>query len=67
MPDEISDHERRKNGGLTTDQLEAIRDAVLASVYEEIGRSVVKKVLWALGAVLMALLSWLGANHISLK
>ena len=52
--------ERRKNGGLTDEQIEAIREAILASIYEEIGRSVVKKVLWAGGVVLLTLLGWAG-------
>lgn len=52
--------ERRKNGGLTDEQVEAIREAILRSIYEDIGRSVVKKVLWAGGIVLLALLGWAG-------
>lgn len=51
--------ERRKNAGLTDEQVEAIREAILRSIYEDIGRSVVRKILWAAGAVLFALLSWL--------
>lgn len=50
--------ERRRNGGLTEDQVHAIRDAILRSIYEEIGRSVVKKILWTLGALLFALFTW---------
>lgn len=67
MEDEQQQIERRKDSGLTPDQLDAIKNAVLASVYEDIGRSLVKKILWALGAIFMALLTWLGANHIMLK
>jgi hypothetical protein len=52
--------ERRKNGGLTDEQVDVIREAILRSIYEDIGRSIVKKVLWALGAVLFALLAWAG-------
>lgn len=54
--------ERRSNVGLTDEQVEAIKERVLASVYEDIGRSLVKKVLWAIGAVLAALLAWLVAH-----
>ena len=50
--------ERRKNSGLTNEQVEAIREAILRSIYEDIGRSIVKKILWAGGAVLFALYSW---------
>lgn len=52
--------ERRKNGGLTGEQVEAIREAILRSIYEDIGRSVVRKILWTLGALSFALLAWLG-------
>ena len=58
MPDNDRGTERRKNSGLTDEQLQAIREAILRSIYEDIGRSIVKKVLWALGAVLFALYSW---------
>ena len=54
--------ERRKNGGLTDEQVEAIKDAILASVYEDIGRSLVKKILWVGGIVFAALLAWLAAK-----
>ncbi len=54
--------ERRTNAGLTDEQIEEIKERVLASVYEDIGRSLVKKILWALGAVLAALLAWLGVH-----
>ncbi len=51
--------ERRYDGGLTEEQVEAIKNAILASVYEDIGRSIVKKILWACGAVLAAVFTWL--------
>ena len=54
--------ERRTNGGLSDEQIEAIKDAILASIYEEIGRSIVKKILWAGGAMFAALLAWLTAK-----
>ena len=56
------DPERRENGGLSDEQVKAIKDAILASIYEDIGRSIVKKILWAGGAVLFALLTWLAAH-----
>ena len=57
-----TDEERRKDNGLTPAQVEAIKNAILASIYEDIGRSIVKKILWAGGAVLIALLTWLAAH-----
>ena len=60
--------DRRKNGGLSDDQVEAIKDAILASIYQEIGKSIVRKAVWAGGVILAALLAWLaGAGHISFK
>ena len=63
----MADEERRKNGGLTDEQVEAIKEAVLASVYEDIGRSLVKKALWVLGAVVAGALGFVGADHIFFK
>ena len=62
MNGEPDGEERRKNVWLTDDQIEIIRERILASVYEDIGRSLVKKILWILGALLVALLSWLAAK-----
>ena len=59
--------ERRKFVELSPEQVERIKEQLLASVYEDIGRSLVKKLLWALGAVLSALLAWFAANHIQFK
>ena len=50
--------ERRQNAGLTDEQIKEIREAILRSIYEDIGRSIVKKILWAAGAVLFALFAW---------
>jgi hypothetical protein len=54
--------ERRKNVWLTDEQIESIKEQIMASVYEDIGRSLVKKILWILGALLAALLGWLAAK-----
>ena len=62
----MTDHEdRRKNGGLTDEQLEAIKQAILDSIYQEIGKSLVRKAIWAVGAILLAALAWFhGAGKI---
>lgn len=62
MNDDEQTPERRKNGGLSDQQIDAIRDAILASVYEDIGRSLVKKVLWLVGTVFIGLLAWATAK-----
>lgn len=54
--------ERRKNGGLTIEQVEQVKAAILASIYEEIGRSVVSKLLWTIGTVALALLAYFGVT-----
>lgn len=53
-----SGNDRRFYGALSPQQLEQIKAAILASVYEDIGRSLVTKIIWAGGAVLTALLAW---------
>jgi len=58
MSEEHNDEERRKNAWLTDEQIDAIRERILASVYEDIGRSLVKKILWVVGSLLIALLAW---------
>lgn len=54
--------DRRRNGGLSDEQIEAVKDRILASVYEDIGRSLVKKALWLIGAMFVALSAWLAAK-----
>jgi len=62
MNGEPDGKERHKNAGITDEQLDAIKKRILASVYEDIGRSLVKKIIWIAGAVLAALLAWLAAK-----
>jgi len=59
---EYDGKERRSNSGLTDKQIEEIREAILRSIYEDIGRSLVKKLLWALGAVFLVLSAWLASK-----
>lgn len=54
--------EERRQPRLTDEQCEAIKDQILASIYEDIGRSVVKKLLWACGAALAVVLAWATAK-----
>lgn len=55
-----------RRAGISEEQLEAIAERAaeraLAKVYESIGRSVVKKMLWVLGAACLAILAWLGGS-----
>jgi hypothetical protein len=60
--------DRRRNGGLTDEQVEQIKEAILREIYAEIGRSIVSRLLWALGLLFTALLAYLGfTGRISLK
>lgn len=57
MTDEFQ--ERRQNSGLTDEQVEAVKEAILKSIYADIGRSLVRKVLWVGGAAIFALYAYL--------
>jgi len=63
--DDSAGVDRRKNGGLSDEQVEAIKQAILDSIYKEIGKSIVRKVIWVVGTAVALLLAWLtGAGHI---
>lgn len=67
MPREWDGRDRRK----LSDEQEAIAqraaDIAFEKFYAEVGKSMVKKFLWIVGAVTVALLMWLGGKGISLK
>lgn len=62
MSGDKGDGERRKNRGLSDEELHTIKEQLLASIYEDIGRSVVKKALWIIGACVLAGAAWLAAK-----
>ena len=53
----------RRSGTLSDEQIEQIAERAaekaLEKVYAQIGKSVVTKMLWAVGAVTLALLAWM--------
>lgn len=52
---------------LTDEEIEEIKQQLLDSIYKDIGKSLVKKFLWVLGAVVLAALAWLnGSGHIKI-
>lgn len=59
-----SGEERR--AGISDEQIDAIAERAaehaLRKVYEEVGRSTVKFILWVAGAAVLALLAYLGAT-----
>ena len=57
MSEEGEQNERRKT--FTPDEIDAITEQILDKIYADIGKSVVKKVLWVGGAILFAAFAWL--------
>lgn len=55
--------ERRAAAALSEEQIDLIADRAaeraLAKVYEQIGRSVVRKILWVAGAAALAIAAWM--------
>ena len=61
MSDEnIQCQERRKP--LSAEEIETIKEQLLQSIYADIGKSIIKKMLWIGGAVLVALYAWLNKS-----
>lgn len=56
-----------KDMPLTDEQIEIIAEraaeVALNKVYTEVGKSVVKKVMWVVGAGSIALLMWMGGHN----
>ena len=51
----------------TEEEMLDIKEQLLESIYTDIGKSIVKKFLWVVGACCFALLAWLnGSGHIKL-
>ena len=66
MNKEIGDDTQTRRR-FSEDEIEIIKEQLLASIYADIGKSVVKKLLWVGGAVGIAALAWLtGAGHIKI-
>lgn len=52
---------------LSDEELDLIVERALDKIYSDVGKGVLKRLLWLLGAGLTALIGYLGANHIILK
>jgi hypothetical protein len=51
----------------TDEEVAALKQQLLESIYADIGKSLVKKVLWVGGACIFALFAWLvGKGHINI-
>ena len=68
MNHEYQGEERRtKKRPFTEEEVEAIKQQLLDSIYADIGKNLVKKILWVGGTVCAAALAWLaGKGHITL-
>ena len=58
--------ERRKTVELSDDQIERIAEraaeVALSKVYQQIGKSVVQKILWVIGAASLAFFAWMNGS-----
>ena len=63
--DDYRGKDRRKPA--TPEEIEELKRQILDSIYADIGKSIIKKLLWIGGAVLLGLLGWLSTKgHIKL-
>ena len=59
------ENEKHTLVSLSPEELASLKEQLLESIYADIGRSIVKKVLWVLGAVAVAGFAWLaGKGHV---
>lgn len=59
------ENEKHTPISLSAAELDDLKEQLLESIYADIGRSIVKKVLWILGAVAVAGFAWLaGKGHV---
>jgi len=71
MTYEVSDNplaaERRSEIKLSAEQIDLIAEAAaqraLEKVYQEVGKSAVRLILWVIGSSILALLAYLGAHE----
>lgn len=64
-------HGQERRAQLSPEQIEVIAELAatkaLNKVYSQIGKGVMAKAAWVIGAAVVALLLWLGKNNITLK
>jgi hypothetical protein len=65
MKNEIDHEEWPARRRLNDDELTSIKEQLLESIYADIGKSIVKKILWIIGAVSLSAFAWMkGAGKI---
>ena len=55
---------KERRTSLTPEEIEHIKAQILDSIYKDIGKNVVSKVLWLFGAICLAAFAWLSAKGI---
>ena len=67
----MNTEERRHVLSLSEEQLDEIAqraaNRAFEMIYQEIGRGVIKRLYWGVGVTVVAVLMWLGANHVRLQ
>lgn len=58
---DINEHPLTK---LTPEEINELKELLLESIYADIGRNIVKKVLWISAAAVSALFVWLSSKHV---
>ena len=63
--------ERRKFAGLTEEEVDYIAEKAaeraLEKVYASVGKNVVRRIMWLVGAAALGVIVWLGSEGISIK
>jgi hypothetical protein len=59
--DDSTEHPLSK---LTPDEIDELKEMLLESIYADIGRNVVRKLLWIAAAVISTLFVWLSSKHV---
>ena len=58
---------KERRASFTPEEIENIKAQILDSIYKDIGKNVVSKVLWLFGAICLATFAWLSAKgHIKI-
>lgn len=56
--------EQNQLAKLTQDEIDELKEMLLESIYADIGRNVVRKLLWIAAAVISTLFLWLSSKHV---
>lgn len=60
----MADKNESPLASLTPEEIDQLKELLLESIYADIGRNIVKKVLWISAAAASALFIWLSSKHV---